>query len=483
MADVLRIAHLADTHIGMENYGRVNPETQLNQRLHDFLHSLDQAIDGALARQVDLLVIAGDIYKTRDPTPTHQREFAQRIHRLSEAGVPVFIAAGNHDIPLSRVRATSIDIFRALEVPNVTIARTIGVHRVETPSGKTVQVLAFPWTIRSQVLEHADFKNMTISDLNQAMMEVNREKLLADAATLDPSLPSILVGHAHLFGSRVGAERLLTMGSDPIYDLNIVDLPGLDYVALGHIHKHQTLAYGNPPVVYAGSLDRVDFGEEGEEKGWVYVEIPEKGRAEWQFQQVDARRFVTVEARVQSENATEDVIKAIARQGETLRNAVVKLRIEVPAERLAELRDDDIRAQLKGAYYVAPVERTIRRVARDRWAGVDSSIQQATPLEALARYLQHRDLEPGRLETLLAYARALMGQDDGHGHPAAGDASHAQPRPFPEAEAPSSTEHPPGQEGTGEGRQASGVGAHRRPGPVTQQPSPRTLHLRPETPA
>src|SRR5580765_7209817 len=106
----IRMAHLADTHIGMENYGRLNPESGLNQRLHDFLSSLDQALDAALADGVDLVVFAGDIYKTRDPTPTHQREFARRIHRLSAAGVKTFIVAGNHDIPLSAGRATSVDI-------------------------------------------------------------------------------------------------------------------------------------------------------------------------------------------------------------------------------------------------------------------------------------------------------------------------------------------------------------------------------------
>src|SRR5919206_2284809 len=98
---MLKIAHLADTHIGMENYGRLNPETGLNQRLHDFLNSLDQALDAAIQARVDLVVFAGDIYKTRDPTPTHQREFAHRIHRLSQAGVASVIVAGNHDIPLS----------------------------------------------------------------------------------------------------------------------------------------------------------------------------------------------------------------------------------------------------------------------------------------------------------------------------------------------------------------------------------------------
>src|SRR3979411_1239554 len=106
MSRVLKIAHLSDTHIGMENYGRINPETGLNQRLHDFLNSLDQAIDGAIEAQVDLVVFAGDIYKTRDPTPTHQREFARRIHRLSLAGIRTMILAGNHDLPPSARRAT-----------------------------------------------------------------------------------------------------------------------------------------------------------------------------------------------------------------------------------------------------------------------------------------------------------------------------------------------------------------------------------------
>src|SRR5919108_1392039 len=111
----IKIAHLADTHIGMENYGRINPESGLNQRLHDFRHSLDPAVDTAITEHADLVVFAGDIYKTRDPTPTHQREFARRIQRLSAAGIKVLLVAGNHDLPASAGRATSVDIFRALD--------------------------------------------------------------------------------------------------------------------------------------------------------------------------------------------------------------------------------------------------------------------------------------------------------------------------------------------------------------------------------
>jgi DNA repair protein SbcD/Mre11 len=407
---VLRIAHLADTHIGMENYGRINPETGLNQRLHDFLSSLDQALDAAIAAKVDLVVLAGDVYKTRDPTPTHQREFARRVHKLASAGIKTVIVAGNHDVPLSAGRATSIDIFRALEIPSVTVARTLGTHVIDTNAGM-VQVVAFPWAVRSMVLAQAEYKNHTIAELNQAMIDLTRDRLRSVASELDPEPPTIIVGHAHMFGARIGAERLLTMGNDPMYDLATFDLPGVDFVALGHIHKHQAVHYASPPIVYAGSIDRVDFGEQDEPKGWVYIEIPEKGRAEWDFRPVAARRFVTIDARVEGENATEDVVRAIARHADRLTDAVVRLRIDVAPERACELREPEIRDQLKAAYYIAPFERTSRQRPRGRWAGAADAIQQAGPLEALALYLEHQRVEPARRETLLRYARSLMASE------------------------------------------------------------------------
>jgi exonuclease SbcD len=291
----------------------------------------------------------------------------------------------------------------------VTVARTITTHRIQTRAGP-VQVLAFPWSVRSGVLAHPDYKNHTIAELNQAMIDLNRARLLEEAQRLDPSLPAIVVGHAHLFGARIGAERLLTMGHDPMYDLQTFDLPAIDYVALGHIHKHQVLHYASPPVVYAGSIDRVDFGEENEDKGWVLVEIPAKGKAEWQFLKVRARPFITIDAKVEPDtfSATDDVVRAIARSADRITDAVVKLRIDIPPERIAELRDDDIRAQLKSAYYLAPLERTLRQRPRSRWGNAGPSLEQARPLDALRLYLEHQRVDPGRRELLLQYAGKLI---------------------------------------------------------------------------
>src|SRR5438132_12473827 len=147
----LRILHLADIHLGVENYGRIDPATGLSTRLGDFIRSLNGAIDWALDNDIHLVVIAGDIFKNRDPTPTVQREFARCIRRLSAAGLPTFIIVGNHDIPNAWKRAHSVAIYSALAVPQVTIAHKPGLHVIDTRAGK-VQIVALPWLSRSYVL-------------------------------------------------------------------------------------------------------------------------------------------------------------------------------------------------------------------------------------------------------------------------------------------------------------------------------------------
>ena len=125
------VLHLADVHIGMENYGRLDPATGLNGRVMDFLRRLAGVVDYALENEVDLVLFAGDAYKSRDPNSTYRREFARRIKRLADAGIPVVLLVGNHDLPAVKRRASSIEIFRTLEVPNVLVAGRESLHTLE----------------------------------------------------------------------------------------------------------------------------------------------------------------------------------------------------------------------------------------------------------------------------------------------------------------------------------------------------------------
>ena len=118
---MIRVLHTADIHIGVENYSRTDPTTGLPTRLLDFLNVLDEAVDFALANDIDLFIVAGDAYKSRDPSQTHQRELAKRIIRLTENNVSVFLLVGNHDLPNAVGRATSLEIFPTLAVPKTMI--------------------------------------------------------------------------------------------------------------------------------------------------------------------------------------------------------------------------------------------------------------------------------------------------------------------------------------------------------------------------
>src|SRR5512137_557180 len=118
----MKIIHFADLHLGVENYGHVNPLNGLSSRLEDFLKVLDELVDYALAEQVDLVLFCGDAYKTREPSQTQQREFAKRINRLSSNGIPIFLLIGNHDLPNAIGRATSTEIFDTLAIKNVYVS-------------------------------------------------------------------------------------------------------------------------------------------------------------------------------------------------------------------------------------------------------------------------------------------------------------------------------------------------------------------------
>ena len=405
MAMAVKLLHLADIHIGMENYGRINPASGLSTRLEDFCQTLDEAMDFAINASVDLVVVAGDIYKTRDPTPTHQREFAHRIQRLIQAGLPVFIAPGNHDVPLSSSRATSVDVFRTLELPGVIVARAISRWTVSTRSGP-VQILALPWVTRSLLLTRDDYKNKTIAELNDELVRLASEKLRELAEGLDPAVPAIVVGHAHVTGVEVGAEKLLTMGIDPYFDLALFrTLPNISYVALGHIHKRQALQDADPPIVYSGSINRVDFSEEKETKGFVVAEI-EAGRCTWSFKDVSARPFLTIDARAEGDDPTARVLQAVYRHGERIRESVVRLRIKGPRAALGQLDDDQLRGQLKEAFFLLPFQKESTDEDRQRATGRD--FQGKTPLELLQTYLDGKDEPADRREVLLRYGRELM---------------------------------------------------------------------------
>jgi len=409
----MRILHFSDVHIGVENYGRPDPETGLSTRLADFLDTLDEVVDYALENQVDLALFCGDAYKSRDPSQTHQREFAKRIARIASAGIPVFMVVGNHDMPFTASRANALEIFRTLDVSNVSTGDTLDTYRIDTPAGP-IQILAVPWIRRSTFLSRDDTRGMTPDEVNEAIQSAMTDLIRGKAQALDPAIPAVLAGHVSVSQARTSSEQTMMLGRDHVLLMSAVTLPQLDYVALGHIHSRQELET-SPPVIYSGSLQRVDFGEEKDDKGFYVVDIdpafPQGQRVtKHSFHEVAARNFLTVSVEIPRDDLdpTATVINAINRT--YFQDAVVRVMISVPADLDGLLRDADIRRALDGAHYIAAISREVTGQPRTRLG--QAHAQTLDPAEALALYLDSRNLPKDRAKVLMEHATELMGEED-----------------------------------------------------------------------
>ncbi len=398
--------HFGDVHLGVETYGRYNPETGLNTRLEDFSAALHQAIDIALDANADLAVFAGDAYKARDPNQTHQRAFAGCLKRLTDAGVPVVMLAGNHDIPNTRGRAHALEIYGLLGGAGVTILHMPAVMPINMRKGE-VLVAGMPYLTRSRVIAKEEVRAKTVEEVAHYIRDsyANYIADLARQVAQSPEHIAILTGHFTIADARVGTQGFLLNPNEPQVPVSDVALPAFDYVAMGHIHKHQEMNKGQaPPVVYCGSIDRIDFGERAEAKGFVLADV-QKGHAQWKPVPLDTRRFLDIHVDAgDAPDPTEAIAAEIARH--PIARAVVKLSYKVGPDRAALVRTDEVRKALGAAHLVVAISRELPPAE----ALVRSQVltEALTPEKALATYL---DLQPrlaGRKEELMEYARPLI---------------------------------------------------------------------------
>ncbi len=408
----IRLLHTADIHIGMENYGRVDPATGINARVMDFLRRLSDVGDYAIEQGVDVFVFAGDAYKTRDPNPTYQREFARRIKRIADAGIPVILLVGNHDLPAVARRASSVDIFGTLEVPNVYVGEREELRQITCRRGQPLLVATAPYPLRTALISREEHQGKSLAELDNLLQAVMIENVqaLAVQARRQPDIPAILAGHFSVNEASHGSERNIMIGRDAAVPRSVLADPTWRYVALGHIHKHQSLNGDlQPPVVYSGSIERIDFGEEHEPKGFVVVEIPADGPTGWQFlrgYRREARPFVTVSADVRgAADPTAAVAAAIRARGD-LSDAVVRVIVHLRQEQESLLIEREIKKALEGAYFVAALQKEIERTDRIRIGAV--SVEALTPAELLARYLEVKGVPEERAKLLLQHGQALI---------------------------------------------------------------------------
>jgi len=444
-ANPFRVMHTADLHLESGySHGNVDKEGGLNSRFTDFADTWLQVCGRAVHEGVDLLVFAGDLARTREPSPTALRAFAAGLRLATDALIPALIVLGNHDTAASPGRASALDIFhdpsRGVYVSGRPELLTL---RPKDPDdGRLLLCEATPSRIASDrgapliatlpavprsfaAAQDADGLSRDELDarIARGLMETARglyaQAAVADRQELREGLtrgPRILVAHHTVSGAATSTEQATTFFGEPVLPLADLKEIGFDAIMLGHIHRRQALGTTGTPTVYCGSPERVDFGEAGEEKTvalWAFERHPAApfGPVSVEYIPTQARPFITI--RLQDDPVFDGAPTIPAPElAQDFTGAVVRLIYKGEADHAARIDRAGIVRQLAGygAVKVVGPEVELVRPALIRDAALADA---AGPLEALTRYLDGKLIEGPDREKLLAALGKLIEEQEG----------------------------------------------------------------------
>jgi exonuclease SbcD len=260
----MRVVHTADWHVGRlwKNI----------QRLDETERVLDHLAGYVERERVDLLLVAGDVFDTPNPGAEAERLVYELFRRLGAAGIPAVVIAGNHD-SAGRMEAwgTLADLAGVRVVGRLRAASRGGVQEIRTRSGETAVVAALPFAGPAALVlglelagDEGAAKSLYADRFKQAVRHL--------AGGFRQGCVNLLMVHTQLDGAVLAnSERQVHLGED--WAAAPQALPETaQYVALGHIHRLQRVE-APAPAEYAGSPLQLDFGEAGQQKTFVVLDV------------------------------------------------------------------------------------------------------------------------------------------------------------------------------------------------------------------
>jgi exonuclease SbcD len=401
----IHLIHVSDIHFGSgESHGRINPDTGLNTRLEDFVLALRKVVDYAIARNIDVFLFSGDAYKNASPEPIYQKLFARELKRLSEAGIKTILVVGNHDQILRSTQSHAMSVFQSLEVANVLTVDKPTFELIETKNGQ-FQLIGLPHITRNNLMAMDKYSGFSSSQIDDVLVHHVHDLLRDYYDQLNPLIPTVVTAHMSLDRALAGIEQELLVGYTLTFPADIFIDDRVDYVAMGHIHKHQIIREKDPVIAYAGSLERVDFGEEREDKGFIHV-ILERNKTDFSFKTIDPRPFVTVDVDVtKSVEPTEEIVKCVNR--DALQGCVLRVRYKVLQDQMLDVDESQIYRAARDCMSVRVQPEIVNEHTRGRLPELTET-SVASPLRALETYLD--EVAPERKEKLIERARDVMTQ-------------------------------------------------------------------------
>jgi exonuclease SbcD len=382
----MRFFHLADLHIG---FPLKNGENNFN-----FQNTLDFVIEKAKEYKVDLVVIAGDVFHKRDPEVRDEKLFARFVNALAESNIEILIVTGNHEGAPFRERSIHLDLYNELPLKFIHISKIPEVITI-----KGVNFITLPYPFKTNILSKEEYRDKSedevlnilnrrlLSIVDELISEVNGEK-------------NILVAHMPVSEGVIGFEQYINFSKELPLSIEELDRSNIIYYALGHLHKNQILKSRKyeHTFAYPGSLDRLDFGEENDPKGFFLVEVEDSLKAIEFIENPFARKFYTIQ--IENDSSFDNI------NFEKIKDSIVRVVVKGNLEDEGKLRT--LIDKLKNSAYVF----TQVIDERDTGAVVLSSVSEVDPMKAIEEYLdKSKDARLKKLrERILEEARNILGE-------------------------------------------------------------------------
>jgi exonuclease SbcD len=260
----MRFLHTSDWHVGKTVRGR--------SRSAEHAAVLREIAGIADDEAVDVVLVVGDLFDTSGPTPESEQLVYDALQELAGGGRrPVVVVSGNHDNPRRLQAVASLLGLAGVHVQTRLAAPDAGgVLRLEVAGG-VAQLALVPFPSQRYIVRADDLMGLAASEHSQKYDDRVRKVVGALTAGFGPDTVNVVLAHLFATGGVLGGgERSAHTVFD--YSVNTSAFPATaHYVALGHLHRPQSLP-GACPVWYCGSPLAMDFGEERDEKAVLVID-------------------------------------------------------------------------------------------------------------------------------------------------------------------------------------------------------------------
>lgn len=365
----MKVVITADTHFGHSDHlGRINPQTGLHTRLEDFFRNFDIIVDYVLeaTNNVDLFIIAGDLYKTRHPTNTQQEEFGKRLRKLQDKQKRTLILVGNHDIVVSEGASHTAGIIGALADDKY--VKVIDKPCVYALPGINVALMPYIYRQKLGVKTNEEALQYYQDTLKKFKLEEGRK---------------LLIGHQTLAGAHIPSGYI-----DP-EQINEIVIPqsfisSFDFAIFGHIHEHQVV-FKNPTTIYTGPLERVDFSQADKPVGFVVYDTESNT---FEFKHLPAVDLYKVKLDLTDGKGdlTQRIIDAIDK--ERLPQSIFRLEYKIRETDLSKINKATLQEIMDKARFNAGIIPDVQREQTQRNGEINETL---SAVEALKKYIESRD--------------------------------------------------------------------------------------------